>query len=198
MSYALGPVKPWVSAAANEIGPKFGVRVIYGFASGDGLYGYRDHPLGLALDFMVSDKATGDAIASYAQANQARLGVHYIIWYRRIWNIDRASEGWRPYSKSLDGTVNPHTNHVHVSFLNHAGTGGAPATDTGFTIPNPLAPLEDTAKAWAGAAEWVSNPHNWLRVGMFFLGVVFMIVGLMQWDKAGAVVTRAGKAVLNG
>lgn len=195
MAYALGPVKPWVKDAANELGPKFGIKVVYGFASGDGLYGYRDHPLGLALDFMTSDKATGDALASYARSNAGRLGVHYVIWYRRIWNIDRDSEGWRPYS----GTSNPHTNHVHVSFLNHAGSGGAvPADNAGFDIPNPLSGLTDAAKAWGKGAEWISSPHNWLRIGTFTMGLALIIFGLIQWGKVPQTVGKVAKVVSNG
>jgi hypothetical protein len=34
----------------------------------------------------------------------------YVIWDRRIWAADRASEGWRPYEGD-----DPHTNHIHLS-----------------------------------------------------------------------------------
>lgn len=105
-NYDLGPVKAHVKAAANELGPKFGIKRIGGWR----VQATGDHPRGLALDFMTT---TGDALANYAVANQARLKVSYVIWNRRIWNQARRSEGWRKYT----GTSNPHTDHVHVSFL---------------------------------------------------------------------------------
>lgn len=111
-SYKLGPVKPYVAAAAAEIGPRFNIKTIYGWAPG--LY---EHPKGRALDFMIDTpglgKPVGDALAAYVLANAARLNVMYVIWNRRvIWMTGpRASEGWHAYT----GT-NPHTDHVHVSF----------------------------------------------------------------------------------
>lgn len=106
--YSLGAVKPHVEAAANEIGPRFGVRTIHGWAVGQ-----FDHPRGLALDLMINNltngKSVGDAIAAYAITNAARLKIKYIIWYRRSWNPQRRT--WVSYYG-----VSPHTDHVHLSF----------------------------------------------------------------------------------
>lgn len=106
--YKLGAVKPDVAAAAYEIGPKFNIKTIYGWAPG--IY---DHPKGLALDFMINTpglgKAVGDALAGYVLANAGRLNVKYVIWYKRSWNPTRGT--WVPYSGDSD-----HTDHVHVSF----------------------------------------------------------------------------------
>ena len=50
--------------------------------------------------------------------------MHYLIWYGRIWNADRAHEGWRPYQgaglykttpTTLDGITSGHYEHVHIS-----------------------------------------------------------------------------------
>jgi len=50
--------------------------------------------------------------------------VHYLIWYGRIWNADRAHEGWRPYQgaglykttpTTPDGITSGHYEHVHIS-----------------------------------------------------------------------------------
>jgi len=106
-AYKLGPVKPHVADAAREIGGRFGIRTVYGWAPG--LY---DHPKGLALDFMVyADRAKGDQLASWVLANAGRLRITYVIWYRRIWSVARAAEGWRPYFG-----ISSHTDHVHTSF----------------------------------------------------------------------------------
>jgi hypothetical protein len=171
MAYALGAVKPWVRAAAEEIGPKFGVTTIFGWAPGR-----YDHPKGLALDFMVyRNKARGDAIASYTHANASRLAVTYIIWYRKVWSTDRAGEGWRPYS----GTSNPHTDHVHVSFT-ATGTGatGAPASETGL----PGSDLDNIVKA----AEWLTNSQNWVRIGLFVAGSMLLLIGTLRLISSSA------------
>ncbi len=58
-----------------------------------------DHPLGKACNALPGTygtlptavrKAVGDALAASLQANAGRTGVHYLIWYGRIWNADRA------------------------------------------------------------------------------------------------------------
>lgn len=108
--YTLGPVKDYVAQAAYEIGPKFNIKTIYGWAPG--LY---EHPLGRALDFMINTPglgaSVGAAVATYAVANYQRLNVYYVIWNRQVWNSTKISQGWHKYT----GT-NPHTDHVHVSF----------------------------------------------------------------------------------
>lgn len=187
MAYALGAVKPWVRAAAEEIGPKFGVTTIYGWAPGR-----YDHPKGLALDFMVyRNKARGDAIASYTQANASRLAVTYIIWYHKVWSVEQASEGWRPYS----GTPNPHTDHVHVSFTT-TGTGAtsAPGSPTGLPV--------DDFSSIVKAAEWLTNSDNWVRISLFLAGAGLILIGTLRLISSsvdlGAIpktVTKAKKMV---
>ncbi len=44
----------------------------------------------------------------------------YLIWYGRIWSVERADEGWRPYNGAggiYDETsvTGGHYDHVHVS-----------------------------------------------------------------------------------
>src|SRR5690606_12925388 len=77
-----------------------------------------EHKEGRALDFMtLTDNqqayqaGLGDKIKDYLLANRERLGIWYIIWNRRIYS---RTYGWKnnPYSGS-----NPHTDHVHVSFM---------------------------------------------------------------------------------
>lgn len=105
--------KPNVRAVAEAVGGMFNVPQVLG-------YGQRsrtsDHPKGLALDFMVgSDRGMGDSVAAYLQRNAASLGVTYIIWKQRIWNIERSGEGWRPMEDRGSITEN-HFDHVHASF----------------------------------------------------------------------------------
>lgn len=164
MAYALGAVKPWVKTAADEIGPRFGIAVVYGWAVGQ-----FDHPKGLALDFMTfKDTAKGEVLANYVVNNASRLNVTYVIWNRRIWKPDK---GWYRYTG-----FNPHTDHVHVSFqANPTGAGGINGasiqTDSLSLVTDPL----DAIKAFGAAAKWLSNSHNWLRILYVVIGILMLI-----------------------
>jgi hypothetical protein len=85
---------------------------------------FGEHPLGRACDFSVTAtgfggiasgaaKTYGDRLASFFIANADRLGVLYVIWFRRIW---MPSTGWQPYSSGADPSAS-HRNHVHLSVL---------------------------------------------------------------------------------
>lgn len=223
MAYRLGNVKPWVAAAANEVGPKFGIRDVGGFRLGaiEGTATVSDHALGLALDFMC-DIPTGNRLASYVQQNAARLSVTYIIHNRRIWNIGRAREGWRVYHG-----INPHTDHVHVSFDAHTGrntpsNGGGPSTTKnadfipspipGVPIPVPGTPLIpgyksgpkipgagaviqgiDSLKSLDKMAAFIADPKMWLRVVMFGTGMLLLAIGIRMLIENESVAQAAAK-----
>ncbi|TDD44783.1 hypothetical protein E1286_26045 [Nonomuraea terrae] len=81
-----------------------------------------EHGKGRACDFMMSsggrmatgnDAATGDALAAWLIKNGARIGVMYIIWKQRYYDI-RSGGGWDPMSDRGGVTAN-HYDHVHVS-----------------------------------------------------------------------------------
>lgn len=111
----LGAVKAHVREAAAVLGCRFGKPTTLGVA---GRGGPSDHPVGLALDFMV-DRATGDALAQCALENMEALGVKYVIWEQRI----NHGSGWKPMEDRGGITAN-HFDHVHVSFERGAGGGG--------------------------------------------------------------------------
>lgn len=118
----LGDVAPHVKAAAEEIAAKFNVTNIGGRASA-GHISNSDHYTGHAIDVMVlKDKAKGDAIAAYVIANAARLGVKYVIWYKRFW--EPSEPQWVVYVVPPGGSA--HYDHVHISFNSQPGTGGSP------------------------------------------------------------------------
>ncbi|MFK3978855.1 hypothetical protein ACI2K4_00615 [Micromonospora sp. NPDC050397] len=81
-----------------------------------------EHPRGRACDFMVTSggeardaqRAQGDMLASWAISNADRLGVMYVIWFRRIWT---PGQGWQAYNNPFGGNDPSgwHTNHVHIS-----------------------------------------------------------------------------------
>jgi hypothetical protein len=84
-----------------------------------------DHPKGKACDAMVgadgrkspAARAKGDQIANWTVQTAATTGVHYVIWYGRIWSARTGQ--WQPYNGG--GIYNPsdatggHFDHVHVS-----------------------------------------------------------------------------------
>jgi hypothetical protein len=87
-------------------------------AGGDG-----EHPLSRACDFMLSSGGVlptsanvqrGYAIAAWAQANAAKIGIMYIIYRQKIWDIRMASAGWVPMPDRGSITAN-HFDHVHIS-----------------------------------------------------------------------------------
>ncbi|GII55615.1 peptidoglycan-binding protein LysM [Planotetraspora thailandica] len=80
-----------------------------------------EHPLGRACDFMMSSggamptadmKAMGDDVAAWAIKNGPKLGVMYVIWRQRIYNL--GSPGWRTM-EDRGGTTANHYDHVHIS-----------------------------------------------------------------------------------
>ncbi len=116
-NYRLGPVKPHVRAAACEIGTKFDVKTIGGYANRNvnkpGSTTKSPHAYGLGLDFMVgTNKAKGDAIANYSLKHAKRLKVEYVIWYQRI---KYPGGEWKRMSDRGSRTAN-HYDHPHITF----------------------------------------------------------------------------------
>jgi peptidoglycan DL-endopeptidase CwlO len=81
-----------------------------------------DHGTGRACDFMYSsggampsseNLALGDTMAQYAIDNADRLGIKYVIWKQRIWDV-RSSGGWSQMEDRGSITAN-HYDHLHVS-----------------------------------------------------------------------------------
>jgi hypothetical protein len=120
-SPVIGPnITPRMLAVKNAIDLRFGPFPAIGCyrpeASGE-------HPLGRACDFMLSSGGVmpsaawvqrGYAVASWAQANAAKLGIMYIIYRQRIWDIRMASAGWVQMPDRGSITAN-HYDHVHIS-----------------------------------------------------------------------------------
>ncbi len=77
-----------------------------------------DHPSGYAFDAMLPNykvnNAYGWAAANYLRANAKSLGIQYIIFDQKIWNVSRSSEGWRSMANRGSDTAN-HKNHIHVT-----------------------------------------------------------------------------------
>jgi peptidoglycan DL-endopeptidase CwlO len=82
-----------------------------------------EHGKGRACDFAAdksgfggdatgASRTYGNRLADYFIANASRLGVLYVIWFRRIW---LPSSGWKSYSGAGGDPSSDHTNHVHLS-----------------------------------------------------------------------------------
>lgn len=90
-----------------------------------------DHPSGRAVDIMIPDHQSpagvnlGAAIAAWLKNHAKQLGIQYVIWQQRIWNIERDAEGWRTMADRGSDSAN-HLDHVHVTTY-----GTAAGTDTG-------------------------------------------------------------------
>jgi hypothetical protein len=84
-----------------------------------------DHPKGRACDLFVgadarrspSARADGDKIANLAVQSAGTTGLHYVIWYGKIWSARTGQ--WLPYNGGgVYDTTSPtggHYDHVHVS-----------------------------------------------------------------------------------
>lgn len=188
MPYSLGNVKPWVKAAAESLGPMFGISSIGGWRAHGSVPG-SDHPKGLALDMMTRSKTTGDKLADFAVRNYKALGIKYVIWYRHIWT---PSKGWHPYSGP-----SPHTDHVHLSFNEKPGTGKLNGLGLALSVADKLTPssvpdgvkaLADGVKEIAGAALSVGKvadtvvslflPSNIVRAVAGAAGSLFVLMGI--------------------
>jgi len=84
-----------------------------------------EHPKGRACDFAAdkdgfggvatgSSKTYGNNLANYFINNSSKLGVLYVIWFKRIW---LPSSGWEAYSRGNGDPSSDHTNHVHLSVV---------------------------------------------------------------------------------
>ena len=125
-TYHLGAVKPELARLVEVLAPMFDITTVGGYRASA-----RDpggHPSGLAADFMVglsaAGKHQGDALATYARAHAAELGIDYLIWQQRIWSAGRAGEGWRPIVDRGSATEN-HRDHVHINIKPGATVGAS-------------------------------------------------------------------------
>lgn len=84
-----------------------------------------DHPRGLACDVFVGGdsrkvpaaRVTGDRYANWAIKTAGTTGVHYVIWYGKIWSARTGQ--WKLYNGGgvydTSDATGGHYDHVHVS-----------------------------------------------------------------------------------
>ena len=156
-NYRLGAVKPELAKLVDVLAPMFDIKTVGGYRESA-----RDpggHPSGLAADFMVPLTAAGnrrgDALATYARAHAAELGIDYIIWQQRIWSTNRTGEGWRPMADRGSATQN-HRDHVHINVRPGARVRSVGST-TNARCDEVVAPLPANLLG--------SDNHNWHSSG---------------------------------
>lgn len=140
----LGNIRTHTRHVFEEIAEKWAVYYAWGIGSSG------EHAEGRALDFMTLTadkqsyrKAVGDAIADYLWRHRERLGVWYIIWYRRIISTNSsgyAHNRWTDYRGS-----NPHTDHVHVSFWDNPPTYRGPNGEDDEVTPQDIEKVAERA-----------------------------------------------------
>ena len=85
-----------------------------------------DHPLGKACDMFqhyqsAAGVSVGWKLADWLVANQAKLGINYVIWQDHIWTAG-SPKAWGLYYSTVYGCPDPtnisgcHMDHIHVSF----------------------------------------------------------------------------------
>lgn len=191
MAYALGAVKPWVQAAAEEVGSKYSVATIYGVGQRSGP---SDHPKGLALDFMVgTDEAKGDAIAAYIIANWDRLGVSYLIWKQRIKSSKTGP--WVPM-EDRGGVTENHFDHDHVSFNNRQPTGGGPIVDVLAGASSSGTGAVGGSGSVSSVLGWMGDGANWTRVLLVILGGILCFMAATLLIRGSVVSTIKGKVLV--
>ena len=112
----------------------------------------QDHAVGKAIDWMVpggKDNQAGIKVSveliNWLITNQKALGVHYIIFQNKIWNMERDPinpgpypKGWRPYSVCQNQQCSPtqaHYDHVHVSVWGNKGVVSPPGVSGKWSLP---------------------------------------------------------------
>jgi endonuclease/exonuclease/phosphatase (EEP) superfamily protein YafD len=123
-----------------------------------------DHPAGRAVDVMIGDYtsatgiAEGNEIGEWVRANATQLGVKYVIWRAKIWNV--GDTDWSPYSHPSGATDDNslHYNHVHVSVYGNRGTGFPTGGAVVYPVPAGLA--DTNQDNWGETSDIRSSWHT--------------------------------------
>ena len=97
---------PNAARVCSAVQSAFGLSTIGGYRPNAG-----EHSTGQAVDFMISSRSQGDAIAAFVQSHVGEFNVKYIIWRQRYWE---PGSSWDPMEDRGSVTAN-HYDHVHVT-----------------------------------------------------------------------------------
>lgn len=208
---SVGNVKPHVLGFAIDVAGKYDVASVYGIGTRSGP---SDHPIGLALDFMLKpssglqigrasqgkwDANTGDAIFNVVQHSWKEGNVKYVIWQQRIWESPGDFSAGKKMEDRGGDTAN-HYDHVHVSFM-PTGTYGGLNTSFDSSVPGLNSAVDgigSVVTALSGITkvlDYLSDPRNWVRVAMFIAGITLAIIGLFKIDGVETAVKKVASSV---
>lgn len=191
--YNLGPVKSWVKDAVQFLGNFFDITTVYGYSKSGSVPGSL-HPKGRAADFMTSamtaeGKKKGDALASFVIANAKALGATEVIWNRRI---ATAAHGWQ--WRDYHGPRS-HTDHVHVSFADHPGTGIVDTSGLTSWLSNGVGAVGGAVGNVAGAIAPGDDPTCGWKLGIPVVGSVCVASKVQIRQTAAVLVGGTGAAL---
>ncbi|UQE73837.1 tape measure protein [Gordonia sp. PP30] len=90
---------------------------------------YPDHPSGQALDIMLSDVLTGDAVKAWLMDNKDVLSLNYTIWQQKY----EPAEGGGNIMEDRGSPTQNHMDHIHALF---GQIGSPPQVDVDVIPPN--------------------------------------------------------------
>lgn len=144
-------MKPHVQRFANDMEAYFGGAMNWGSYAG------HSPPEGptQALDHFNPNSPAGhaqqDKAAEWAIRNAKKYGLRYIIKRAKIWNIERAAEGWRSMKVTGNQTVD-HMDHNHYTFYAVAAGGGE----------GPSKPIEEEDDMQSNWFRYVYGGQDWV------------------------------------
>lgn len=124
-----------------------------------------DHPAGRAVDAMIpgyeSERGNqyGWEVAEWVKSNASQLGVKYVIFDEKIWEVSADdNKGWRPYehpSGAADDT-SLHRDHVHVSVYGNA----AGQSENSGTWTSPITAIYTITATWGETSPYWETYHT--------------------------------------
>lgn len=138
------PWPGWIVESLEEIADVHNCQV--GTYKGHADKDHGDQTGKYAADLWLYSNTTAnrDKFIAWFIVNAERIGGLYVIANRKIWNIERADEGVREY----DGD-DPHTSHVHISYLDEAPEGEDDMPTVREIMETPVIDSPDGKSEWS-------------------------------------------------
>lgn len=95
-------------------------------------------------------------------------------------------QGWKAWSTYTSGAYLRYLSKAKAA-VGGSSSGDLPQSTPVIDIPNPFQPLTDAAK-------FVTDPHNWMRLGWFVIGGILLVVGFMKITGTGEVLMKTAKS----
>ena len=164
--------------------------------------GFPENQIAMAVAVSIAENQAGDPAVTHVNSNGSTdVGlwqINTVNGYgiepmkdptanaKAAFNIWNARKSWTPWSTYKSGRA--------MAFFQR---GQFAARDK--SVPNPgggpTVSIDDNSSLQniVDFFKFISDPHNWQRVGMFALGVILLMVGLFKLGNMGPVVKKAAK-----